>query len=138
MKRKQEAKKWVGYLSLGVILIVLYKTLDNFTDIFGWIRKLIEVLMPFIIAVVIAYILYIPARSLEKKIKRSKFKFINKIARVLSVIIVYLVVFFAIFISSKAFSLILISLNPFIASSIFNFTQIESSGKLEKKSILFL
>lgn len=101
MKRKQEAKKWVWYLSLGVILIVLYKTLDNFTDIFGWIGKLVEVLMPFIIAIVIAYIFYIPSRKIENKINNSKFKVIRKISRPLSVLLIYLIVFVCIFIIIK-------------------------------------
>ena len=98
MNKKREKTKWFSHLMIGLILIIAYKTLDNFTNIFDWIKKLINVLMPFIMAALFAYILYIPCRDIEKKLKKIKFGFINKRARGLSVLIMYLMVILVIFI----------------------------------------
>ena len=86
----KEKKKWFGYLSLGIILIAVYKLLDNFTGISEWLGRFISVLMPFVLAVILAYVLYIPSKAIEKRIKNSKLKFLNKKARALSVLIVYI------------------------------------------------
>ena len=83
---------------IGIILIIVYKTLDNFTNIFDWIAKLTNILMPFIIATLLAYILYIPSKGIEKTLKQTKLKFLNKRARGLSVLLIYLIVILAIFI----------------------------------------
>ena len=96
MKKIKEASKLIGYLFIGIVLIAVYKTLDNFGDIFNWIGKLIGVIMPFIIALILAYALYIPARNVENKINKSKIKIIRNKARPISVVIVYLVLFFII------------------------------------------
>ena len=98
MNKRREKSKWFSYLMIGLILIIAYKTLDNFTNIFVWIKKLTDVLMPFILAALFAYILYIPCRDIEKKIKEVKFKFISKRARGLSVLLMYIIVILVIFI----------------------------------------
>lgn len=98
MNKRREKSKWFSYLMMGLILIIVYKTLDNFTNIFDWIKKLIDVLMPFIMAALFAYILYIPCRGIEKRLKKVKLNFINKRARGLSVLIIYLTVALIIFI----------------------------------------
>ena len=87
----KEKKKWFGYLTLGIILIALYKLLDNFTGIKEWLESFISVLMPFVLAVIFSYILYIPSKAIEKRIK--KVKFLDKKARALSVLLVYLLTF---------------------------------------------
>lgn len=92
MKEKKD-KKWFAYLSLGIMLIIIYKLLDNFTGISQWFRKFISILMPFILAIIVAYILYIPSKAIEKKIKNSKLKFLHKKARHLSVLIMYILAF---------------------------------------------
>lgn len=45
--------------------------------------------MPFLIGILIAYLLYIPARKIENKIKKNKMEIISKKARGISVFIVY-------------------------------------------------
>ena len=88
----KEKKKWFGYLSLGIILIALYKLLDNFTGISQWFETFFGVLMPFVLAVIFAYILYIPSKAIERRIKSCKLNFIAKKARGLSILIVYIIV----------------------------------------------
>ena len=53
-------KRWLYWVSIGTILIIIYKFLDNFTGIGNWIKNLFGVLGPFLVAILIAYILYKP------------------------------------------------------------------------------
>ncbi len=94
MKEKRNWTKWIYWFTFAVAVIFVYKTLDNFNDISMWIGNLISILMPFFMAILIAYLLYIPCRQIEKLYKKIKPKFINKRARGLSVITVYILAVF--------------------------------------------
>ena len=83
-------KKWAYWFSFAIAVIIVYKTLDNFKEIKVWISNLFNIIMPFIIGIIIAYLLYLPSRKLENLYK--KVKFINKKARLLSVITVYIII----------------------------------------------
>lgn len=83
--------KWIYWFIYAVAVIIVYKTLDNFTDITNWIKGILDVLMPFIIGVFIAYILYIPCKGTERFYSKSKIKIIKKKARPLSVFTIYLI-----------------------------------------------
>ncbi len=90
-KGKKEIKpkgKWLYWLSMGIILIIIYKLLDNFTAIGNWIGNLLKILAPFLSAVLIAYILYVPCEKLEKILLKHKWKH----ARKWSIGIVYTIV----------------------------------------------
>ena len=89
-----EKKEWIKYILwfvFALILICIYKLLDNFAEITEWISKLISVLMPFIMALLLAYLFYLPCRQLEGIFTKSKIKIIKKKARWLSIFIVYLI-----------------------------------------------
>lgn len=83
--------KWLYWFIFAVAVITVYKTLDNFTEIANWIKGIIDVLMPFIIGILIAYIFYIPSKKIEGFYSKSKLKLIKKKARTLSVLTVYLI-----------------------------------------------
>lgn len=83
--------KWLYWFIFAVAIIVVYKTLDNFTAITNWIKGVFNVLMPFIIGTIIAYIFYLPCKKLEQKYSTSKLKIIKKKARGLSILTVYLI-----------------------------------------------
>lgn len=92
MKEKKVWTKWLYWFAFGVAIIIVYKTLDNFNDIRIWISNFLHIIMPFILGIIISYILYIPTRSLEKLLKKpKKLQFINKRARTISVVIVYII-----------------------------------------------
>ncbi len=82
-------KKWAYWFSFAIAVIIVYKTLDNFAEIKVWISNLFNIIMPFIIGIIIAYLLYLPQRKVENLYK--KVKFINKKARLFSVITVYII-----------------------------------------------
>ena len=85
--KKIIVKKWLSFFVFAVLIVLIYKVLDNFSDISNFIANLSKILMPFIIGIIISYLLYIPASKIEKifiKIFKNK-------ARLLSIIVVYLI-----------------------------------------------
>ena len=88
---KNHWKKWLYWFLLGVAIIIVYKTLDNFGDIMGVVKKFFAIISPFFAGLLIAYILYVPCRKVEATYKKSKSKFIKKKARSLSVVTVYII-----------------------------------------------
>lgn len=91
-KKSENWKSWIAIFTVGLLLILVYKLLDNFTQIGEWIRTLFSVLAPFLVGLLIAYLLYMPCRGIENLFKKTKKKrFINKHARVLSVATVYII-----------------------------------------------
>ena len=82
-------RKWIFWFSLGTILIIIYKFFDNFSGIGKWIGNLFAILAPFLVAIIISYILYKPCSKIEKWLKSKRFKY----ARVVSIFIVYVIVF---------------------------------------------
>ena len=96
---KKSGKKWLYWFSLVSSLIIIYKILDSFSSIENWLSNLFSVLMPFIVGIIIAYILYVPSRKIEKLL--SKAKILNKRARGLSVFITYLIFFAVIVIAIR-------------------------------------
>ena len=86
---KKNFSKWVYWFLLAVAIILVYKFLDNFTAIGNAIGKFIGVISPFLAGTLMAYLLYIPASRIEKKLLKSKKKFLKKKARGLSVFITF-------------------------------------------------
>lgn len=89
-------RKYVAWFVLGMLLIIFYKTVDGFSSAVSWLNGLVDVLMPFFIGVLIAYLLYIPSKKVEDLFRKIKIKFIAKRARGLSVLFVYLAMIFLI------------------------------------------
>ena len=114
-KEKRIWTKWFYWFTFAVAVIGIYKLLDNYNDIKNWFSSFMNTIMPFILGIIIAYILYIPARSLEKLIKKmKKLEFITKRARGISVILVYIIAILILV-------LIINYLLPIISASIIDF-----------------
>ena len=96
MKKENKWTKWLYYFSLAVCVVVVYKTLDSFPAILGWFRTLLDVLMPFILGVLIAYLFYLPCKTLETWYQKRKAKLLQKKARIFSIITVYVIAIIAI------------------------------------------
>lgn len=91
MDKKQEWKKWLKWFAFALAIIIVYKSFDNITSITDFFDNLFDVLMPFLIGVLIAYVLYFPSKSIEKMFEKFENKWIKKKARVFSIITVYLI-----------------------------------------------
>ena len=87
---KQGWKKRISWLLIAITVVVVYKMLDNLSGIQAWFGTLFTILKPFLIGLLIAYILFIPCRKIENALKKSKFKVISKKAIVISVVTTYI------------------------------------------------
>lgn len=91
-KKSRNWTKWLYWFCFAVAVIVVYKTLDNFGEIASSVGNFLDILMPFLIGILISYILYLPCRKIETGLmKVKKVKWIAKKARFLSVMIVYII-----------------------------------------------
>lgn len=88
---KNKWKQWIYWFTLGIAIVAVYKTLDSFTAIADWFKGLFDILMPFICAVLVAYIFYIPARRLEGLYKKATVNIIKNHARGFSVLSIYVI-----------------------------------------------
>lgn len=88
---RQGWKKRISWLLIAIAVVIIYKMLDNFSSIQEWFRKFCIILKPFLIGILISYILFIPCRKIENAYKKVKIKLISKRARGLSVITTYVI-----------------------------------------------
>ncbi len=93
MDRKQAIRKWLWYFSIPAAAVLLYKIYDNFGEAMGLIGKLIEILSPFVGGFILAFFLQGPSRWLENRFARMKGKAWPRLARPLSLVVVYLLLF---------------------------------------------
>ena len=91
MKEKEQWTKWIPLFVFAVVLVVIYRILENVGPIANAISNFISILSPFFIGILIVYFLYIPCVKVEKLYKKSKTKFIADRARLFSVLSVYLI-----------------------------------------------
>ena len=88
-KSKNIGKKWIYWFSFAMAVILIYKVLDNYSEIKDWISNFFRIIMPFVIGIIIAYLLYLPSKKIENVYK--KVKLIRKKSRLLSVMTVYII-----------------------------------------------
>lgn len=88
MKNLKNNAKWLYWFTLIVAIVVVYKVLDNFTGIGEWISGLLKVVKPFLMAILVAYLLYIPSRKIESIYRKNKI--FQKRARGLAVATTYI------------------------------------------------
>lgn len=94
----KEWRKWLFWFSFAVAVITVYKTIDSVSAIFSWVGNLFNLLMPFFMAILVAYILYMPSRGIENGLNKTKSKFLKKHSRGLSVLLVYVIAVLIIFV----------------------------------------
>ena len=87
---KFERAKWIPICIIAVILMTIYKTIDNFSQITGAIGRFFTVISPLLYGVLFAYFLYTPHRSIEKMYSKSRSKFFSIRAKGLSTFTVFL------------------------------------------------
>ena len=88
MKNFKNGTKWFYWFTLIVAIVIVYKVLDNFTGIGEWLGGLMKVIKPFLMAILLAYLLYIPSRKIESLY--SKNRALKKKARGLAVATTYI------------------------------------------------
>lgn len=97
-KKADNVKKWIFWFSLVLCGVIAYKMIDSLSGVFEVIGSFFDVIIPFIIATILAYLLYTPSRAIEEAYGSSKIKFLNKHRRGLSVLTIYFIIIIIIFI----------------------------------------
>lgn len=91
-KKTRTWTKWLYWFTFAMAVIFVYKTVDNLGQITSWAKELLSILAPFAAGILISYILYIPCKKIEEMyLKVKKAKLINRKARVLSILTVYII-----------------------------------------------
>ncbi|MCL2820001.1 MAG: AI-2E family transporter [Oscillospiraceae bacterium] len=91
MKKSEiEWRKWIPISLIFIVLMVIYKTIDNIDQITSAIGNFLSVISPLLFGVLFTYFLFIPHRAVERVLKKFKIKFIAKRARGFSTIIIFL------------------------------------------------
>lgn len=88
---KQEWKKRISWLLIALTVVIVYKMLDNFSNVTEWFGTFFRILKPFFAGLLISYILFMPCKKIENALSKSKLKFVKKKARGLSVIATYII-----------------------------------------------
>lgn len=88
---KQGWKRRISWLIIALVVVVVYKMLDNFSNVQEWFGTFFRILKPFLAGLLISYILFMPCKKIENAISKSKLKFVKKRARGLSVILTYII-----------------------------------------------
>lgn len=86
MKEKKGISKWLYWFTLGFAIIVVYKCISDFSGLCLFMSRLMKVIMPFFMAIIVAYLFYRPVKFFEKIFGTSK------IGRTVSVFLVYAIV----------------------------------------------
>ena len=88
---KQGWKKRISWLLIALTVVIVYKMLDNFSNVTEWFGTFFRILKPFLAGLLISYILFMPCKKIEGALEKSKLKFVKKRARGLSVIATYII-----------------------------------------------
>ena len=99
--REKKWKNWLYWFSLALAIIIVFNLFNNFENFKAVVGNFLKILSPFLAGLLIAYILFLPTRGIEKKIEKSKVKFISKKARPLSVLLIYIIILVIIVIAMK-------------------------------------
>lgn len=91
MQNKLQMKKWLWYFSLLAAVAVLYKTYTNLDGVLGLVNKIIDIFAPFVGGFVLAFFLFRPSKWLEDRFLKLNGKAWPKLARPLSITVIYLV-----------------------------------------------
>ncbi|MCL2424970.1 MAG: AI-2E family transporter [Oscillospiraceae bacterium] len=91
-KSNIERAKWIPIFIIAIVLMLIYKTIDNIGQITSAIWEFLLVISPLMYGILFTYFLYRPHQALEKLVKKIRWKFISKRARGFSTIIIFLLV----------------------------------------------
>lgn len=98
MKRFEKYGSWGIALIFVIIVIAVYKTFDNFYKIAEFAGIIFKSLTPFVIGFVIAYILNMPCKKIDSLCRKKKNKLISSNSKTISIVSVYVLMFFVILI----------------------------------------
>jgi len=93
-KEAFERAKWIPICIIAIILMIIYKTIDNIGQITSAIGNFLFVISPLLYGILFSYFIYIPHHAVERLLKKVKIEFISKRARGFTTILIFLVLLF--------------------------------------------
>ncbi len=86
MREKKGISKWLYWFTLAAAIIIVYKCVSDFAGFCLFLSRIFKIIMPFFMAVIVAYLFYRPVKFFEKILKFLP----EKVSRVISVFLVYI------------------------------------------------
>ena len=131
MKRENDFRKWVSLL----VVITLALLLADLSSSMKLINTVVSSLKPIIVGIILAYVLYLPAKRIEKKLgNMDKDGFIYKKKRTISIVITYAIMFIIIIAMISVISpIISTSVNDLLKNLPKSFAEIEKSELLDNE-----
>lgn len=86
---------------LIVLLLIIYKSIDNLSAVGDFFAMIFGAIKPFVIAFLIAYILNMPRRNIQGLLEKTKVKYITAHSKGISILLVYLLAIIIITISVR-------------------------------------
>jgi len=122
--------KWIPITIVAIILIIVFKAVDNLTQISEAISKFLGAISSLLFGILFAYFLYTPFKKVNTFFGKSKFNFIAKRKKSLSIIAIFLLlVLFIVFIAMVIAPILVSSLIdlansiPFYVNSLINYIE---------------
>ena len=98
---KRPNKMFISYFLLAVSIIAAYQIITNIDVFVSILGRLFNVMRPFLVGFVIAYVLNMPYEFFRKLFNKSKYRFLQKKSKPLSIVIVYLLFIFVIYLAIR-------------------------------------
>ena len=89
MKEKIERAKWFPIFVLAIVLMLIYNTINNYSQIASDVSRFLWVISPLFYGVLFSYFLFIPHQFFEKLFGKVRIKFISIRARGFSTIVIF-------------------------------------------------
>lgn len=90
---KETIKKYGQIILAFTLIIIIYMCLTNISAIAKFVGNLLSILFPFLLGILFVLLSLIPCKFIESKIDKTKFKFIKKHKRGISILICYSIAF---------------------------------------------
>ncbi len=114
---KSHWRAWTFCLSLAITIIIIYKAIDSIAYISNFINGFISSISPFLIGILISYLLYMPESKIERDLKKSKKRIIRKNSRKIGILITYVIfILLVIILINVILPVVLQSINELIAN----------------------
>lgn len=138
---KQEIKNhwhtWIFLVALGIVLICAYKALDSIGYLGAFLKNFLSVISPFLVGLLLAYLLYIPESKIEGLYKNSKKRFVRKKARFFGILTTYIfAIIILLIIINVIFPILTESINELVGNVQIYYTKvIDTYNNLPEDSI---
>ena len=131
-------RTWAFYVTIGLVLILVYKLLDSINGLVFGVRQLFSIVSPFLVGILLAYLLYIPENKIENLFKKSQKIKIRKNSRKLGIFFTYIItLLLLIIIINFIFPVLIKSINELIGNvPIYYSKVIDSYNNLPDDSFL--